>query len=279
MNSINADLHCHSVISDGTLTPEALALRAQKNGVQLWALTDHDELGGQIRAQNAARDIGLSYLCGVEVSVSLMGQTIHIVGLGVDPQNQILIDGLRRTRDGRSLRGMSMAEQLTQAGIEGAYEGALKFASNPELLSRTHFARFLVEQGICKSTDEVFRKYLVEGKPGYVDHVWATLQNAIDWILQAGGAAVIAHPGRYRLTDLQMQELFRLFKELGGQGIEIVTGSHSPAQYAEYAKIAQKYDFLGSRGSDFHDPKESRTDLGQLPPLPAEITPVWTLFQ
>jgi len=278
MNSINADLHCHSVISDGTLTPEDLAIRAHQNGVELWSLTDHDEIGGQARAKRAALDLGIQYLCGVEISVSWAGQTIHIVGLGIDPSDQILIDGLRKTRDGRSNRGTVMAEQLAKVGIEGAYEGALQFAGNPELLSRTHFARFLVEKGVCKNTDEVFRHYLVEGKPGYVPHVWASLEEAVVWIKAAGGAAVIAHPGRYRLNHLQMTELYRTFKELGGVGLEVITGSHSPHQYQEYEKIALQFGFLASRGSDFHDPHESRTDLGVLPHLPTSLTPVWSLF-
>lgn len=278
MNSINADLHCHSVISDGTLTPEDLAIRAHQNGVEIWALTDHDEIGGQVRAKRAAQDVGIQYISGVEISVSWAGQTVHIVGLGINPQDQVLIDGLKKTRDGRSARGKMMAEQLSKAGIEGAYEGALQFAGNPDLLSRTHFARFIVDQGICKNTDEVFRHYLIEGKPGYVGHVWASLEEAVVWINASGGAAVIAHPGRYRLTHLQMDELYRTFKELGGKGIEVITGSHSPHQYDEYAKVAQKFGFLASRGSDFHDPHESRIDLGVLPELPSTLTPVWSLF-
>jgi predicted metal-dependent phosphoesterase TrpH len=278
MNSINADLHCHSIISDGTLTPEDLALRAHKNGVQLWSLTDHDVIGGQKRAQLAAQNLGMKYLGGVEISVSWMGQTIHIVGIGIDPENPTLIEGLRKTRDGRSARGKEIARQLEVIGIPGVYEGALTYAGNPELLSRTHFARYLVEKKVCLSIDDVFKNYLVEGKPGYIGHEWASLEESVEWITAAGGIAVIAHPGRYRLSDMQKHELYQAFKNAGGKGIEVITGSHTPSQYEEYAKIAQQYGFYASRGSDFHDPDESRIDLGQLPHLPSTLQPVWSLL-
>ena len=277
-SSLNADLHCHSVVSDGTLTPEQLAERAYANGVRLWALTDHDELGGQERARVAASSLGIDYLSAVEISVTWMGQTIHIVGLGIDAAHAGILEGLRRTREGRSNRAKQMAEQLLKAGIPGAYEGALHFAGNHDLISRTHFARFLVEQGICKNTDQVFKNYLVEDKPGYVPHLWATLDDAVAWIKGAGGAAVIAHPGRYKLSTMQMDELYKHFKEIGGMAIEVITGSHSPNQYQTYGKIAQHYGFLASRGSDFHDPEESYIDLGTLPHLPDHLTPVWSLF-
>ncbi|MBU3577466.1 3',5'-nucleoside bisphosphate phosphatase [Polynucleobacter sp. UK-Kesae-W10] len=278
-STINADLHCHSVVSDGTLTPEALAERAKANGVHLWALTDHDELGGQERARAAASALQMDYVAGVEISVTWMGETIHIVGLGIDANHLGIIEGLRLTREGRGNRAQLMAEQLLKAGIPGAYEGALHFAGNHQLISRTHFARFLVEQGICRNTEQVFKNYLIEGKPGYVPHQWASLDNAVAWIKAAGGVAVIAHPGRYsRLSALQMDELFKHFKDIGGLGIEVITGSHSPDQYKTYGKVAQQYGFLASRGSDFHDPNESHIDLGVLPLLPEHLTPVWTAF-
>ena len=276
--SLNADLHCHSVVSDGTLTPEELALRAHQNGVRLWSLTDHDVLGGQERARQAALNLGMDYLSGVEISISWMGQTVHIVGLGFDASNPILQEGLRATRDGREERARQMAAQLAQIGIENSYEGALKFAGNPELIARTHFARFLVEQNVCRDMDEVFRKYLVAGKPGYVSHRWASLDQAVEWIRGAGGEAVIAHPGRYRLNTMQMDELYARFKDLGGAGIEVVTGSHSPDQYLTYAKVAERYGFMASRGSDFHDPQESDIDLGNLPHLPEHLKPIWSAF-
>ncbi len=275
---LNADLHCHSVVSDGTLTPEALAARARANGVQLWALTDHDEIGGQRRAAAAARAEGMAYLTGTEISVTFAGTTVHIVGLGFDPDDARLAEGLAATRGGRGARAQEMARQLAQVGIHGAYEGALKYVGNPELISRTHFARFLVETGVCQDTPEVFRKYLTEGKPGYVPHRWAALGDAVRWVTEAGGMAVIAHPARYKFTPNEEYALFSEFKEHGGRGVEVVTGSHSPAEYVTYAAMAQEFGLAASRGSDFHSPDESHTDLGMLPDLPGQLTPVWELL-
>jgi predicted metal-dependent phosphoesterase TrpH len=277
-NILNADLHCHSVVSDGTLTPEDLAARAKANGVELWSLTDHDEIGGQARALAAARAQGMRYLTGVEISVTFIGHTVHIVGLGFDPDNAALAQGLRDTRGGRKKRAMEMSDDLARVGILGAYEGALPFVGNPELISRTHFARFLVESGVCKETNEVFRKYLTEGKPGYVPHRWATLKDAVTWITEAGGMAVIAHPARYKFTPNEEFALFTEFKALGGQGVEVVTGSHSAAEYVTYAHTAQEFGLAASRGSDFHSPAESHTELGTLPLLNKELTPVWELL-
>ena len=275
---LNADLHCHSVVSDGTLTPEVLATRARGNGVDLWALTDHDEIGGVQRARVAAQAQGMAFLSGVEISVSFASETVHIVGLGFDDSDPRIAQGLAATRGGRDTRAMEMAEQLAQVGIAGAYEGALKYVGNPALISRTHFARFLVEAGVCKETSEVFRKYLTEGKPGFVPHRWANLGDAVHWITQAGGVAIIAHPARYRLTANEEFALFSEFKEHGGQGVEVVTGSHSVAEYATYAAMAREFGLAASRGSDFHGPDESHTDLGKLPALPSGLTPVWELL-
>ncbi len=278
-NILNADLHCHSVVSDGTLTPEALAARAAANGVELWALTDHDEVGGQHRAAAAARENGMRYLTGTEISVTFANETVHIVGLGFDPDDAAISQGLYDTRGGRGKRAMEMSEGLAKVGIKGAYEGALTFVGNPELISRTHFARFLVESGVCKDTYEVFRKYLTEGKPGYVPHRWATLKDAIRWITEAKGIAVIAHPGRYKFTANEEYALFLEFQAHGGKAIEVVTGSHTPAEYVEYADKALEFGFAASRGSDFHSPDESHMDLGKLPWLPGKLTPVWELLE
>ncbi|MEP6558379.1 MAG: 3',5'-nucleoside bisphosphate phosphatase [Burkholderiales bacterium] len=279
MNPIqNADLHCHSVVSDGTLTPEVLAERAAGNGVDLWALTDHDEIGGQARALTAAHARGMRYLSGVEISVTFIDATVHIVGLGFDIDNAALAEGLQRTRGGRGERAREMAAGLAKVGIHGAYEGALQFVGNPELISRTHFARFLVETGVCSSTNEVFRRFLVDNKPGFVPHRWATLKNAVQWITQAGGTAVIAHPGRYKFSANEEYALFSEFKAHGGRAVEVVTGSHTPPEYRKYADTAIEFELAASRGSDFHSPTESHTDLGGLPPLPTQLMPVWELI-
>ncbi|MGB4117631.1 MAG: 3',5'-nucleoside bisphosphate phosphatase [Polaromonas sp.] len=275
---LNADLHCHSVVSDGTLTPEVLAERAKTNGVELWALTDHDEIGGQQRAAAAAKAQGIKYLTGTEISVTFANETVHIVGLGFDADDAAMLQGLRATRGGRKERAHEMSDGLAKVGIKGAYEGALKFVGNPELISRTHFARFLVESGVCSETNEVFRKYLTEGKPGYVPHRWASLKDAVSWITNAKGLAIIAHPARYKFTPNEEYALFTEFKAHGGRGVEVVTGSHTAAEYVKYADTAKEFGLAASRGSDFHSPEESRTDLGTLPFLPGELTPVWELL-
>jgi predicted metal-dependent phosphoesterase TrpH len=272
---LNADLHCHSVVSDGTLTPEQLAVRAKANGVELWALTDHDEVGGQDRALAAAQAAGMKYLTGVEISITFANKTVHIVGLGFDAHDEQLKKGLYQTRGGRGERAKEMSEGLAKVGIHGAYEGALKYAGNHELISRTHFARFLVETGACQDTNEVFRRFLTEGNPGFVPHRWASLKDAVQWIVQAKGMAVIAHPARYGFTPNEEFALFTEFKNHGGQGVEVVTGSHTPAEYVTYADMAKEFDLYASRGSDFHSPNESRIDLGTLPWLPGQLTPVW----
>lgn len=271
----NADLHCHSIVSDGTLEPEALAARAAANGVDLWALTDHDEVAGQQRARAAAHANGMAYLTGTEISITYASTTVHIVGLGFDADDPVLNAGLRATRGGREERARDMAAGLALVGIPNAFEGALRYVGNPELISRTHFARFLVESRVCADTSEVFRRFLVEGKPGFVPHRWASLADAVRWITQAGGIAVIAHPGRYQLTPAQEDALFGEFKQHGGRALEVVTGSHTPAEYDIYADLAVAHGLLASRGSDFHSPDESHIDLGTLPPLPRRLTPVW----
>ena len=272
---LKVDLHCHSNVSDGVLAPAAVAAYARKSGVDVWALTDHDEVGGIKAARTAAKDLGMRFVAGVEISVTWANETVHIVGLQIDEDNRALIEGLAATRNGREARGREIAAQLEQAGIPGAYEGALNYVGNPDLMSRTHFARYLVEIGVCGSTSEVFRRYLTEGKPGYVPHRWASLEDAVRWIRGAGGIPVIAHPGRYKFSDTAQGVLFDEFRQLGGNTIEVVTGSHTPDQYATYAELARRYGFLASRGTDFHAPGEARVEFAELPPLPAGLTPVW----
>jgi predicted metal-dependent phosphoesterase TrpH len=278
-HDLNADLHSHSTVSDGTLSPEQVAWRAKANGVALWSLTDHDEVAGIARAAAAAADAGLRFVAGVEISVTFAQETVHIVGLGVRADDDTLVQGLAHTRSGRERRARAMAEQLARIGIAGAYEGALRYVGNPRLISRTHFARYLVEAGVCGSTQEVFSRYLTEGKPGYVPQQWARLGDAVRWIRGAGGIAVIAHPGRYKLTPTEEMALFDEFRQLGGEAVEVITGSHGRADYAKYAEWCDRLGLLASRGSDFHSPDESPCDLGEwskLPALPEHLTPVWT---
>ncbi len=260
------------------MSPEDLAARAAANGVELWALTDHDEIGGQHRAAAAAHAHGMKYLTGTEISVTFAGQTVHIVGLGFDPDDARMHQGLTDTRGGRGGRALEMSDGLAKVGIKDAYEGALRYVGNPELISRTHFARHLVESGVCKDTNEVFRRFLTEGKPGYVPHRWASLRDAVQWITAAGGVAVIAHPARYKFSANEEYALFSEFKAHGGLGVEVVTGSHTASEYVKYGETAREFGLAASRGSDFHSPDESHTDLGRLPYLSGQLTPVWELL-
>ena len=276
MNSLNADLHCHSTTSDGLLAPAAVVARAKANGVDLLALTDHDEIGGLDEARAAAAQAGLAFVNGVEISVSWGDdQTVHIVGLNLDHRHPGLVAGLARVRSGRDARAGLMAEELAKAGIDGAYAGALKYVGNPALISRSHFARYIVERGFAPDVKTVFDHWLAKGKPGYVSHAWAELSEAVGWIRAAGGIAVIAHPGRYRLTSDERRELYAAFKACGGEGIEVVSGSSNEAEIREIAGIAREFGFLASRASDFHGPGESWIDLGRMVQLPPDLKPVW----
>jgi predicted metal-dependent phosphoesterase TrpH len=277
---LDYDFHCHSNISDGTLTPTELVQRAAGRGVKAMALTDHDDVDGLDEARAVATGLGIAFVNGVEVSVSWRSHTLHIVGLGIDPDYPPLVEGLRTVRSGRGLRAQKMSDELAKAGVGGVLSGAYKFANNPNMIGRTHFARYLVESGHCKDVKSVFNRYLAKGKPGYVPHEWATLADAISWITGAGGIAVIAHPGRYMvgkhsMGKKTMQELLAEFASLGGQAVEVVTGSHTQEQYAEFARYAEQFNLLASCGSDFHGPDESYRDLGRLPDLPLICKPVW----
>ena len=278
LHDLNADLHSHSTVSDGTLAPDALVRRAAGKGVELFALTDHDELGGLKTAIAAAAEAKLHFVPGVEISVTYAGQTVHIVGLGIDPASDVLRNGLADVRSGRMRRAEEMAAALAGVGIEGALEGALAYAGNLDLVSRTHFARWLVATGHCADVREVFAKYLVAGKPGYVPHRWARLSEAVSWINGAGGVAVIAHPGRYKYSDTEFWALISEFKEAGGTAIEVATSNHTADQVKRYAKVAREFELEASRGSDFHDPAESHAELGRVCRLPESLRPVWHRF-
>jgi predicted metal-dependent phosphoesterase TrpH len=269
------DLHCHSTYSDGLLPPAAVVSRAVACGVDVLALTDHDEVGGLPEAQDAATRAGVTLVCGAELSVTWDQITVHVVALGIDPRNDALIQGLEAIRSGRSRRARSIGESLAAAGIPGAYEGAMRYVTSERLVSRTHFARYLVAAGHARTMKDVFKRYLTRGHPGYVAHAWATLPQAVDWIHAAGGQAVVAHPGRYDLSAARMRRLLAEFRDLGGDALEVLSSSHTPAQFAEFAAHARAYGLRGSCGSDWHGPDESWMDLGALPELPMGVTPVW----
>ena len=277
---MNADLHCHSTVSDGLLAPVEVVRRAHANGVELLALTDHDELGGLAEAAAEALALGLRFVAGAEISVSWGDDTtVHVLVLGIDPANPQLAQGLSRVRAGRDARALRMAAELDKVGIHGAYAGALRFAGNPALISRAHMARYIVEQGLVKDVKSVFDYWLAKGKPGYVRHAWATLEEAVNWIHGAGGMAVVAHPGHYRLARVELRALLAEFKACGGDAIEVLSGSQWADDAGEMAALARTFGFLASTGSDFHGPGESWVDLGRMPALPDDLVPVWTRLE
>ena len=268
------DLHCHSTVSDGLLSPSELVAHAAKRGVKVLALTDHDDLGGLHVAREAALGHGIQFVNGVEISVTWKRRTLHIVGLKVDINNAPLKAALDKVRIGRDERAQEMGADLARVGIEGAYEGA-KALAKQSIITRTHFARFLVNKGHAKDTKSVFKKYLVKGKPGFKEHEWMSLESAINLINDAGGQAVIAHPGRYDLGTINMLLLMHQFRSFGGTAIEVVTGSHTPPQYQQFAKIAHKFSLKSSLGSDFHGSGISYMEMGCIPDLPEICVPVW----
>lgn len=272
---MNADLHCHSCHSDGVLAPSDLATRAAGNGVELWALTDHDNLGGLGEARTRAAALSLPFVDGVEVSVTWQDITIHVVGLAIDPGHMALESGLARVRSGRDERALRMAEALEALGVRDAYGNAMRHAGNPALVGRSHFARVLVEQGYAADLSAVFRDYLVRGRPGYIEHCWTDLARAVGWIRGAGGIAVMAHPGRYRMSGVQLHRLLTEFRAAGGEAIEVVSGSHGDADVRTFARLAREFGFYASRASDFHAPDESPVDLGRGERLPDGVAPVW----
>jgi predicted metal-dependent phosphoesterase TrpH len=270
------DLHFHSTASDGGLAPAEVIRRAAERGATLLALTDHDCTAGLAEAAATAAECGVPFLNGVEISVSWQQRhTVHIVGLGIDAANPVLQAGLQSIRDGRVERARQMSASLEKAGIHGAFDGAMRFAGNPDMVGRTHFARYLVQSGEVKDVKTVFRKFLTAGKPGYVPHEWASLEDAVAWIRAAGGMAVIAHPGRYDMGRTLIERLILDFKAAGGEAIEIASGSHSLDDMIKFSLHAQRHGLYASAGSDFHAPGEGGRDVGSTQPLPPICQPIW----
>ena len=273
---INVDLHMHSTASDGVVAPCDLVARGLANGLQLMALTDHDTIDGLDEARQAAKDYRVGFLNGVEISVSWGGETLHLVGLGFDPGQGPLASNLNALQISRRERASAMDAGLQAHGLPSVLEDAMAYAGNPNLIGRTHFARALVARGVCHHVQDVFDRFLTPGKPGYVPHQWATLSEAMAWIQGSGGICVLAHPARYRLTDTARWALLQEFMGLGGQVIEVSTGSHSLDDTQRYRQLSVELGLKASRGSDFHSPTESRCDVGAAPVLPDGCDPVWS---
>jgi predicted metal-dependent phosphoesterase TrpH len=272
------DLHTHSRSSDGFFLPADLVRTAAEMGVRTLALTDHDCIDGLREAATAAHDHDIELIPGIELSVTWQDKCLHIVGLNIDPTSPPLLKGIQRLRATRNARAEEMGRCLAKSGIEDAY-AAVRALAGDGMITRTHFAQFLVQRGYASSTRDVFARFLTAGKPGYVSTRWATLEEAIEWIRQAQGIAVLAHPVRYRLTGRWMRRLLTDFRDAGGQGIEVISGNTNPADIRTCAESARRFELYGSVGSDFHAPENGAPRLGKMPPLPASIKPVWQLWE
>ncbi|HIF54099.1 MAG: PHP domain-containing protein [Methylococcales bacterium] len=271
------DLHCHSIASDGSLTPTELVQRAKAMGVTSLALTDHDTINGQQEAQTAARSNAITLIPGIELSTTWENKCFHIVGLNIDPEHSNLNQGIQKLQTLRTERAKKIANKLEKKSISGSYEAVIK-AAKGGMITRAHFSSYLLAQNYVSTQQEAFDKYLGKGKPAFVSTVWADLHDAIDWINQAGGVAVVAHPLRYKMTASWMRRFLSFFKEAGGQGIEVVTGRSNPDEIRRAMLYATQYDLAASVGSDFHTPDNKWVELGRLAPLPKNMTPIWELF-
>ncbi|MGR9051935.1 MAG: PHP domain-containing protein [Gammaproteobacteria bacterium] len=277
MNNEHYDLHCHSTASDGALTPTALVERANSLGVTSLALTDHDTTAGLAEARKATRAIGITLIPGIELSASWNEQCVHIVGLGIDPENPALKNGCVKIHDVRIERAERMSHKLEKKRIYGAFDAVVN-AAGEGMITRTHFADFLVSHQHVSTQQEAFDRFLGRGKPAYVATEWTELEQAVAWITGAGGVAVLAHPLRYQFTATRLRKLLTNFKDVGGQGIEVVCGRNDPEDIRISAGYARQFALAGSVGSDFHNPEYEWIELGRLSPLPESVTPVWQLF-
>jgi predicted metal-dependent phosphoesterase TrpH len=271
------DLHCHSLASDGALSPTALVQRAQQNGVTALALTDHDTTAGLAEAQACATAIGLHFIPGIELSTNWENKCFHIVGLGIDPNYPPLAEATHNLQTTRLERAEQIALKLEKKQIFGAFE-AVKEAAGEGMITRTHFADFLLSQFHVSTQQEAFDRYLAKGKPAYVSTSWADLSQAVSWITEAGGVAVLAHPLRYKLTANWIRRLLTEFKKVGGQGIEVITSRMNPDEIRVATDYALRFDLVGSVGSDFHNATNPYVELGRLAPLPDKVKPVWDLL-
>ncbi|MCK5830088.1 MAG: PHP domain-containing protein [Methylococcales bacterium] len=271
------DLHCHSTASDGSLTPAEVVHRAKLQGVTSLALTDHDTINGQKEAAETALSNNINYIPGIELSTTWENKCFHIVGLNIDPTNKPLITGIENLQTLRSERAKKIALKLEKRRIPNAYESVVK-AAKGGMITRSHFADFLLSQHYVSTKQEAFDRYLGKGKTAFVSTIWADLADAIDWINQSGGVAVVAHPLRYKLTASWLRRFLSSFKEMGGQGIEVVTGRSTPDEIRRTLQYANQNELLASIGSDFHTPDNKWVELGRLAPLPESIKPVWELF-
>lgn len=277
MTELKYDLHCHSSFSDGALTPSEVILRAKEQGVTTLALTDHDTVAGLAEAQQAAEQQALDFIPGIELSCLWSNKTFHVLGLNIDPSNAEILTGTQQLQEIRLERAKKIADKLAKNKIPGAF-AAVQVAAGVGMITRPHFANFLLENNHVSSIQNAFDRYLGQGKSAFVNTQWVEMENAIHWINSAGGVAVVAHPMRYKLTASWMRRFLSAFKEMGGQGIEVITARSNPDEIRRTIHFAQQFELYGSVGSDFHTPKNQWVELGRLASLPINIKPVWELF-
>jgi len=274
---MKVDLHCHSLASDGALTPQHVVERAHANNVQMLALTDHDTVAGFAEASATAAQLGLQFVAGIELSSQWSGVGIHVVGLAIEPDSPQLTIVLAGQSQKREARAQLIGKKLAKLGFENCYEGAKKIAGDSEL-GRPHFARYMVEQGYVEDHSSAFNKYLGAGKVGDVKSQWPEIDEVVSWIHAAGGYAVLAHPDKYKLTRMKLRRLLTHFKDVGGDAMEVVSGSQNKNVTDYFARLCEEFDFYASCGSDFHNPNTQWCDLGKVAPLPKDCRPIWSLW-
>lgn len=252
--------------------------QAAAKGIKTLALTDHDSTAGLAEAGDAAALYGIVLVPGVEISTAWQDKSIHIVGLNLDPDFKDLQTGLEKLKTQRRERAREIGRRLEKYGLTGLFE-AVQTRVGEGMLTRTHFAQCLYDLGIAASVRDAFERYLARGKPGYVATRWTEMEQAIAWIRGAGGVAVVAHPQRYKLTGSWLRRLLGEFREMGGEGMEVLSGTAPPGEVQSSAEYAKRFNLLASCGSDFHSPEHVWPKLGRLPPMPAGLTPVWSAWE
>lgn len=272
------DLHCHSTASDGALAPAELVHRAVEHGVTHLALTDHDTIEGLPEAQTAADASGITLISGTKLSCLWKAQTIHVVGLDFDRESPAFVEALARQHENRWARARMIDERLRKVGVTDFLAKATDKAAG-DVPGRPHFARVLVEEGKVKDSAQAFKRYLGAGKPGDVKAFWPELSEVVQWITDAGGVAVLAHPRKYRMTATKLRNLVHDFIRAGGRSIEVSTSGQSSGDLGFLAELCRRQELLASQGSDFHFPGAPWCELGNIMKMPDGLEPVWHHFR
>ena len=273
---MNVDLHCHTTVSDGALSPAQLIALAVDREIDMLAITDHDSIDCYRQIDTARADLTL--ITGIELSTTWQGRSVHIVGLNIDLKNPALLEGVSQQSLARDQRAVKISQRLEKLGFENTLQGA-RSISNGGQIGRPHFAQHLVQIHAVTSVQQAFNKYLGSGKAGDIKEHWASLEDVISWIRNAGGVAVLAHPTKYKMTRTKLCLLIEDFIDAGGEAMEVISGAQNPSITGSMAALCHKYNLLASCGSDFHAPEQPWASLGHVPQLPSNCKPVWTHWQ